>query len=42
MSTNSKWIKLCVLVALFGGIGTEKAASRDYLPSVKSVNKATK
>ena len=42
MSTNSKWIKLCVLVALFGGIGTDKAASRDYLPSVKSVQQSNK
>ena len=42
MSTNSKWIKLCVLVALFGGVGTEGAASRDYLPSVQSVQQSNK
>lgn len=42
MLTNSKWIKLCVLVALFGGVGTEGAASRDYLPSVQSVQQSNK
>ena len=41
MTTNAKWVKMCVLAALFGSVGTGNIWG-DTFPSIQSVQQSNK